>query len=149
MNLKEKLHQAFMQIGWMESDFRNLRAKFGQIWKIQSRAMIFQSFDNFFLCRPLTWHSATVCDVTTVQLLNGTIHKFHKIFPLLYRFVRTKTIVHAFIIELDQPDYWYPRKIKNGNNLCTKSMESCSLIVESQILAEFRPERATHKTLHI
>ena len=22
-------------------------------------------------------------------------------------------IVHAFAIELDQPDYWYPRKIKN------------------------------------
>ena len=26
-NLKEKLPQAFMQIGWMEDDFRNLTAK--------------------------------------------------------------------------------------------------------------------------
>ena len=41
--LKEKLPQAFMQIKWMENDFRNLTAKVGQIWTIQSRAMIFQS----------------------------------------------------------------------------------------------------------
>ena len=56
-------------------------------------------------------------------------------------------IVHAFMIELDQPDYWYPRKIKNFENLSTKSIESCFLVV-LQILAEFRPERATYKTLH-
>ena len=45
--LKEKLPQAFMQIEWMEDDFRNLRQKFGQIWIIQSRDMIFQRFINF------------------------------------------------------------------------------------------------------
>ena len=62
------------------------------------------------------------------------------IFPPLY--VRAKMIVHAFMIELDHLDYWYPRKIKNFVNICTKSMENCSL-VESQILVEFHPARAT------
>ena len=45
-----------------------------------------------------------------------------------------KMIVHAFMIELDQLDYWYPRKNKKFEILCTKSMESCSLVI-SQILA--------------
>ena len=54
--------------------------KFGQFWIIQSRAMIFQSFDLFLICRPLRWHFAIICDVTTVQLSNGTLHKFHKLF---------------------------------------------------------------------
>ena len=55
--------------------------------------------------------------------------------------------VHTFVIELDQPDYWYPRKKKKKKNLWTKSMESYALVV-SQILAEFSPERAAYKTLH-
>ena len=49
--------------------------------------------------------------------------------------------------ELDQKDYWYPRKRKNCENLCTKSMESCPLVI-SHILAEFHPEMATYTTLH-
>ena len=47
--------------------------------------------------------------------------------------------------ELDQKDY--PRKFKNCENLCTKSMESCPLVI-LHILAEFHPERATYTTLH-
>ena len=35
-----------------------------------------------------------------------------------------KMIVHAFMIELDQLDLWYPRKNINFEILCTKSMES-------------------------
>ena len=54
--------------------------------------------------------------------------------------------VHAFMIELDQKDYWYPRKINNCENLCTKSMESNPLVI-SHILAEFHPERATITSL--
>ena len=39
-------------------------------------------------------------------------------------------------------------KLKIVKNLCTKSMESnCSLVI-TQILVEFRPERAAYKTLH-
>ena len=35
----------------------------------------------------------------------------------------------------------------NCENLCTKSMEACPLVI-SHILAEFHPERATYTTLH-
>ena len=87
---------------------------FGQIWMIQSRAMIFQSFDSFFVCRPVRWHSATICDVTIEELSNGTVHQFHKMLlsmkmylpsTFILRYVRAKMIVHAFMIELDLPDY--------------------------------------------
>ena len=67
------------------------------------------------------WHCANVCDVTTVQLSNGTVHKFYKNFAFhenvsslyfyTYRYVRAKMIVHAFMIELDQLHYSYPRKL--------------------------------------
>ena len=63
--------------------------------------MIFQSFDSFLVCLPLRWHSAAICDVTTVQLSNGTVQKYHKILLFIY----------AFMIELDQPDYDIPQKI--------------------------------------
>ena len=67
LSLKERLPQAFMQIGWMENNFRNSISKgFGQIWTIQSRSMIIMIFQR--------WHSATLCDVTTVQLSNETVH---------------------------------------------------------------------------
>ena len=54
--------------------------------------------------------SATDCDVTTVQLSNGTVQKIHKILLFIeiyislyvYRYVRAKMIVHVFMIELDQ-----------------------------------------------
>ena len=55
--------------------------------------------------------------------------------------------VHVFMNELDQKDYWYPRKIINCENLCIKSMGSCPLVI-SHILAEFHPEWATYTTLH-
>ena len=81
--------------------------------------MIFQSLINSLhgiACRPFRLHSATMCDVTTEQLSNGTVHKkkkkitFHEniIFPLYFcirTYARAKLIVHAFMIELDQPDY--------------------------------------------
>ena len=38
--------------------------------------MIFERFHKFHVCRPLRWHSSNICDVTTVQLSNGTVHKF-------------------------------------------------------------------------
>ena len=37
--------------------------------------------------------------------------------------------------------------VKILKNLCTKSMESCPLVI-SHVLAEFHPERATYTTLH-
>ena len=65
----------------------------------------------------------------------------------ILRCVRGEMNVHAFMNELDQKDYWYPRKTTNFENLHTKSMESCPLVI-SHILAEFHPERATYTTLH-
>ena len=56
----------------------------------------------------------------------------------ILKYVGAKMILHAFMIELDQLNYW-SKKFKNFENLCTKSMECCSLVV-SQILTEFRPE---------
>ena len=41
--------------------------------------------------------------------------------------------VHAFMIELDQPDIDIQEEEIFFKNLCTKSMESCSLVA-SQIL---------------
>ena len=38
-------------------------------------------------------------------------------------YVRPKMIVHVFMIELNQPDYLYPRKVKNceeEKNIYTK-----------------------------
>ena len=70
----------------MGNDFWNLSATIWANWIIQSRAVIFQSFDNFLVCRPPSWHFATICDVTTAQLSNGTIHNllFMKMYlPLL------------------------------------------------------------------
>ena len=51
--------------------------------------------------------------------------------------------MHTFMIELYQTIDIQEKKKKE--NLCTKSMES---FMASQILADFRPERATYKTLH-
>ena len=57
--------------------------------------MIFQRFHYLCVCRPLRWHSSNICHVTTVQLSNGTVHKFFTkflfswkcIFPLLLYFI--------------------------------------------------------------
>ena len=65
--LKEKLPQAFMQIRWMENDFRNLTAKLQANLDNQIKSYDFSKF-WILVCRPLWWHSANICDVTTVQL---------------------------------------------------------------------------------
>ena len=63
----------------MENGFTNLTAK---VWANydDSRAMVFffQSFGKFLVCRPFRRHSATICDVTTIQLANGTVQKLKK-----------------------------------------------------------------------
>ena len=72
----------------MKNNFRKLT---GTVWaKLDNpikSSTIFQSFDLFLVCCPLRRHSATICDVTTVQQLSngnyGAAHKFHKI--LLFR----------------------------------------------------------------
>ena len=75
----------------MEDEFRNLTAK---VWANVDNPITRYDFSKVSLIcvrRPLRWHSSNICDVTTVQLSNGTVHKFFTkfyfswkcIFPLL------------------------------------------------------------------
>ena len=110
----------------MENEFlQSQQEKFGQIRIIQSRTMIFKVWliscmppSQVALCYNMWCHNS-------IQLSNETIHRFHKMllfmkihlpstFTLWY--VRDTMIVHAFMIELDQPDYWYPRKKFDPNS---------------------------------
>ena len=87
--------------------------------------MIFQRFNYFRVCRPLRWHSSNICDVTTVCLKELYTHfykisLFMKMYLLSYfilSYVRTEMNVLAFMNELDQKDYRYPRTSKHFENL--------------------------------
>ena len=61
----------------------------------------------------------------------------------ILRYVKAEMNVHAFMNELDQKDYWYPRKKKLWTSMYKVNGE-----LSSHILAEFHPERATYTTLH-
>ena len=156
-NLKEKLPQAFVQIVWTEDDFRNLTAK---VWANLDNPIKRYDFSkvSLILCMSLSQMALFQylwCHNSTTVYWNCTQHftKFHFswkcIFPLLLyrRYVRAEMNVHAFMNEPDQKDYWYSRKFEICENLCTKSMESCPLVI-SHVLVEFHPERATYTTLH-
>ena len=65
----------------------------------------------------------------------------------MFMYFTAEMNVHAFMIELDQKGLLISKKKNLCENLCTKSMESCPLVI-SHILAEFYPERATYTTLH-
>ena len=70
-----------MQIRWIESDFKNLTISLGKVWENLDSPI--KSYDllkfGFFLISGMPpWHCGTVCDVTTVQLSNGTLRKVKK-----------------------------------------------------------------------
>ena len=76
LRLKEKLPQAFMQIGWMEDEFRNLTAN---VWANLDNPIKRYDFSKVSLMScmsPSQVHSFNICDVTTVQLSNGSVHNF-------------------------------------------------------------------------
>ena len=110
----------------MENDSTNLTAK---VWANLANPIKSYDFSKCWLISCMPPSQVTLCDVITAQSLsNGIVHNFHKILlfmkisllsTFILRYVRAKMIVHAFMIELDQPDYCF-------ENLCTKSMESCS-----------------------
>ena len=145
---KEKLPQAFMQIGWMGDDFRNLTAK---VWANLDNPIKRYDFSKV--------SGGTLLISVMSQPYNSLMELYTHFYKILLfmktylpssfilRYVRAEMNVHTFMNELDQKYYWYPRKIKNCENLCTKSMESCPLVI-SHILAELHPERATYTTLH-
>ena len=43
--------------------------------------------------------------------------KMYLLSTFILWYVRAKMIVHAFMIELDQLDYWYPRKLLLWNSM--------------------------------
>ena len=61
----------------MENDFRNQTAK---VWTNLDNPIKSFDFLKFWLISCMPPSQANICDVTTVQLSNGTVHKFHKIF---------------------------------------------------------------------
>ena len=79
VSLNGKFTQAFMQIGWMEDDFKNLTAK---VWANLDNPIKRYNFSKVSLisCMSPSQVVLLYCDVTTVQLSNGTVHKFHEIF---------------------------------------------------------------------
>ena len=142
----------------MEDDFRYLTAK---VWAnldnpIKRYDFFFKGSINFVY---VALSGGTILISVMSQQYNCRMElytNFYKILlfmkmylPSLFilGYIRAEINVHVFMNELDQKDYWYPRKIINCENLCTKSMESCPLVI-SHILAEFHPERATYTTVH-
>ena len=58
-------------------------------------------------------------------------------------------IVHAFMVELYQPDTVIQEKINKIVKICVQSQWRVVLLWYHIIIqAEFRPERETYKTLH-
>ena len=85
----------------MEDDFRNQTAKVWANFDNPIKSYDFSKVSLICVCRPLRWHSSNICDVTTVQLSNGTVHKF-LLFTKMYlpssfilRYVRAEMNVHA------------------------------------------------------
>ena len=52
--------------------------------------------------------------------------KIYIVSSFILSYIRAEMNVHAFMNELDQPDYWYSRKIRNGENPCIKSIRELS-----------------------
>ena len=109
----------------MENDFRNLTAK---VWANLDNPI--KSYDFFkvsvnFLYAALS--GGTVLISVMSQQYNCLVELYKKITNILLlmkmflpstfilRYVRAKMTVHAFMIEPDQLDYWYPKNLKLWN----------------------------------
>ena len=75
-----------------------------------------------------------------------TFHEMYLPSSFILRYVRAKMNVHAFMNELDQRTIDIQER-KKKENQCTKSMESCPLVI-SHILAELHPVGASYTILH-
>ena len=140
----------------MEDEFRNLTAK---VWANLDNPLKRYHFSKVSLILCMSPSQVALLISVMSQQYNCLMELYTYFYKILLfmnmylpssfvlRYVWAEMNVHAFMNELDQKDYWYPRKIKNCENLCTKSMESWPLVI-SHILAEFHPERATYTTLH-
>ena len=116
----ENLPQWFMQIGRMECDFRNSKnlvksCNLSKCWLIPCMPP-----SHVVLCYSLWCHNGT-----TVYLIE--LHKFHKIslfmkmylpFTFIIRYVRAKTIVQAFVMNLSNQTNDIQEEWKIVENLC-------------------------------
>ena len=108
----------------MENDFTNLTTKVLENLDNPIKSYDFLSLkvlvNLLYAALSCRWNSATICDVTTVYNYLIELYtnftklvlfvKIHLPSTFILRYVRAKMIVYAFMIELDQPDYWYPRQ---------------------------------------
>ena len=53
--------------------------------------------------------------------------KMHLPSTFILRYVRAKMIVHAFMIEFDQLDYWYPRFFSSSMYKVNEELFSCDI----------------------
>ena len=115
--LKEKLPQAFMQIRWMENYFRNLTAK---VWTNLDKLIKSYEFSKFWLISCMPPFQVAPCynlwchnSATVYTNFTNFYWSWMYLRPtFIFRHVRLKIIVHAFMIELDQSDYWKQRQRK-------------------------------------
>ena len=148
--LKEKLPQAFMQIGWMEDHSRNLTA--------YSLANLDQSndyiwfFKGFITLMYVALSGGTVL-TSVMSLQYNCLTELYANFYIILLFMKMY-LPSSFMTSVRQrwdecacinPWTWSQRAIdiqvqsNNCENLCTKSVDSCTLVI-SHILAEFRTE---------
>ena len=64
----------------MENDFRNLTANVWANLDNPIKSYDFLKVLVYFLYAALSGGTVNICDVTTVQLSNVTVHKFHELF---------------------------------------------------------------------
>ena len=155
-----KLPQAFMQIGWMEDDFRKLTAK---VWTdldnpIKRYDFFFEGFINFvyvalsggtLLISEMSQQYNCLMELYTISFSSKFNFSWKCIFPVLsyLGMLGLRWMCMHLWINLIKRTINIQEKLKIVENLFTKSMESCPLVI-SHILAEFHPERATYTTLH-
>ena len=109
--LKEKLPQAFMQIGCMGDDFRNLTAK---VWANLDNPIKRYDFSKVSLisCGGTLLISVMSQQYNCLMELYTNFYKILQSFVKMYlpssfilRYVRAEMNVHAFMNEIDQQDY--------------------------------------------
>ena len=118
-NLKERLSQAFMQIGWMEDDFTNLTSKvWANLGQSNQEIWFFKVFINFLY---VALSGSTLLGSVMSQQYNCLMELYTNFYKFLLfmkmnlpssfiptcMYVRAEINVQAFMIELDQQDYWY------------------------------------------
>ena len=113
---------------WFEDDFRNLTAK---LWANLDNPIKRYDFSkvSLILCM---WHSSNICDVTTVQLCNGTVHKFVQNFTFMKMFLPSYFILWYVRAEMNVHVCTYEWTWSKGLLISKKNEELWKIYVQSQ-----------------